>query len=153
MFDVLKEGPHYKPRLRPVGRLDKDTQGLLLFTSDGELLHRLTHPEYHVPKVYRVEARDPITSSAIAAMTEGITLQDARSGKPRTARASNITVESETSILMTIHEGIHRQVRRMLTSQGNHVAHLTRISMVSCSALILTDIARFFRAHVGCHTH
>eukprot|EP00470_Lotharella_oceanica_P001278 CAMPEP_0170169374 /NCGR_PEP_ID=MMETSP0040_2-20121228/2294_1 /TAXON_ID=641309 /ORGANISM="Lotharella oceanica, Strain CCMP622" /LENGTH=244 /DNA_ID=CAMNT_0010408085 /DNA_START=27 /DNA_END=761 /DNA_ORIENTATION=+ len=129
VIEVLQQTPYFKPRLRPVGRLDLDTTGLLLFTTDGELLHRLTHPDWHVPKRYDVETMHPVTEPMIARLRQGVELKDPRTGKFRLAAASDLKPISDTRMEMTIGQGMYRQIRRMFASQGTEVVELKRISM------------------------
>jgi len=127
--DILRDVGKYKPRLRPVGRLDMDTTGLLLFTSDGEFNQRLTHPEYHVPKRYSVRLEQKVTSQMIDSIIEGIELLDRRVGRHKLVRASEVEELDEFSLCLTIHEGMNRQIRRMFSSVGNDVLGLKRLSI------------------------
>jgi len=95
VIDVLQKVNAFKPRLRPVGRLDLDTTGLLFFTSDGELAHRLMHPTYHIPKTYLVGVQSYVNSCDVERLLHGIRLKDPRSGKTRLARAIDIVVKGE----------------------------------------------------------
>ena len=110
-------------RLYPVGRLDADTTGLILLTDDGELAHRLTHPSFEVPRVYRARVRAaPIREPALRALREGVELDDGRTGPARARRIAPDKVE------VTIHEGRKRQVRRMLEAVGHPVIDLQRVA-------------------------
>jgi 16S rRNA pseudouridine516 synthase len=108
--------------LQPVGRLDEDTTGLLLFTDDGSLIHRLTSPKHHVPKVYEVTAKHPITDEQIAALLKGVVLED----DPRPAIALAAERVSECHLRLTLAEGRYHQVKRMLAAVGNRCEALHR---------------------------
>jgi 23S rRNA pseudouridine2605 synthase len=110
-------------RLYPVGRLDADTAGLILLTDDGDLAHRLTHPSYEVPRVYRARVRRaPVRAAALEALRQGVELDDDRTAPARVRRLAPDLLE------ITIHEGRKRQVRRMCEAVGHPVAELTRIA-------------------------
>jgi 23S rRNA pseudouridine2605 synthase len=109
-----------EPRVFPVGRLDVDTEGLLLLTNDGELTHRLTHPSYGVEKEYVAEVRGTPTRAALRQLREGIELDD---GPTAPARAALL---DDSVVRLTIHEGRNRQVRRMCDAVGHPVVRLVR---------------------------
>jgi len=108
--------------LQPVGRLDEDTTGLLLFTDDGTLIHRLTSPRHHVPKVYEVTAKHALTSEQVAALLKGVVLED----DPRPAIAVAAEIVSEHHLRLTLAEGRYHQVKRMLAAVGNRCEALHR---------------------------
>lgn len=109
-----------EPRVHPVGRLDLDTEGLLLLTNDGELTHRLTHPSFGVEKEYIAEVEGRPGRGALRALREGVELED---GPTAPARVS----ELHPGVLrLTIHEGRNRQVRRMCDAVGHPVLRLVR---------------------------
>lgn len=109
-----------RPRVFPVGRLDADTEGLLLITNDGDLAHRLTHPSYGVDKEYLAEvARDP-HRGAIRKLREGVELEDGITAPAKVA------VLGDRLLRITIHEGRNRQVRRMCDAVGFPVVRLVR---------------------------
>ena len=108
------------PRVFPVGRLDVDTEGLLLLTNDGELTQRLTHPSYGVEKEYVVEVRGAPTRAVLRRLREGIELND---GPTAPARAALLDA---SVVRLTIHEGRNRQVRRMCEAVGHPVVRLVR---------------------------
>lgn len=118
---LIHEYPKYN--LAPVGRLDKDTEGLLLITDDGILSHLLTSPKHHIDKTYYVELLKDISISDIQKLEEGIILDDGY--KTKEARVKMI---SPKTIELTIHEGKYHQVKRMLESVNNKVTYLKRIS-------------------------
>ena len=109
-----------EPRVFPVGRLDVDTEGLLLLTNDGELAHRLTHPSFGVEKEYVAELEGSPSRAALRRLREGVELDD---GTTAPARAALL----EPSVVrLTVHEGRNRQVRRMCDAVGHPVVRLTR---------------------------
>jgi len=109
-----------EPRVFPVGRLDADTEGLLLLTNDGELAHRLTHPSYGVEKEYVAEVDGEPGRAALRSLREGVELDD---GMTAEARAS---LMDPSVVKLTIHEGRNRQVRRMCEAVGHPVVRLVR---------------------------
>jgi 23S rRNA pseudouridine2605 synthase len=107
--------------VHPVGRLDADTEGLLLLTNDGELTHRLTHPRFGVEKEYLVQTDRRLAAGELRRLREGIELDD---GPTAPARAS----QPEPGLVrLTIHEGRNRQVRRMFDALGHPVTRLVRV--------------------------
>ena len=120
-----------KKDLFPVGRLDKDTEGLLMITNDGELAHKLLSPKRHVDKTYLVELAFPIQEQALKALEEGVDIGEENPTLP--AKAEKV---SEKSIKLTIHEGKFHQVKRMLKAVDNEVIYLKRQTFGS---LILED--------------
>ena len=116
--------------LFPVGRLDKDTEGLLLITDDGELAHKLLSPRYHVDKTYHVTAEGIITDDDIRRLEEGVDIGEKALTLP--AKAEMIGSGQDVSeVLLTIHEGKFHQVKRMFEVIGKPVVHLKRISFGS----------------------
>lgn len=121
-------------RVYPVGRLDRDSEGLLLFTNDGELTQRLLHPRHQVDKVYLVTVRGDIRGAAERLMA--ITQLDGEPIAP--AQAAEVTRhEGQAMLRVTIHQGKNRQVRRMCAQIGLHVVRLQRIQEDS---LLLGDL-------------
>jgi 16S rRNA pseudouridine516 synthase len=108
--------------VQPVGRLDEDTTGLLLLTDDGTLIHRLTSPKHHVPKVYEVTAKHALTEAQRQALLAGVVLED----DPRPAVALAAEIVSETHLRLTLAEGRYHQVKRMLAAAGNRCEALHR---------------------------
>lgn len=108
------------PRVFPVGRLDMDSEGLLILTNDGELAHRLTHPSFGVPKEYLVQVDGEPTPSDIARLRHGVELED---GPTAPARVSAV---APNLLRIVIHEGRNRQVRRMCDAIGHPVSRLVR---------------------------
>lgn len=109
--------------LFPVGRLDKDTTGLLLLTNDGETAHRLLSPKRHVDKIYRVTLEHPLERQAAAILEQGVDIGDDKLTLP-----AQVSVQDDCTILLTIQEGRYHQVKRMLQAVGNRVLALERIS-------------------------
>ena len=112
-------------RLYNVGRLDLNSEGLLLLTNDGELANRLMHPRYGVNKTYRVVCDGTLSASEIAALTNGVELED---GLTAPAKVANIrrSTTGGTAFSITIHEGRNRQIRRMLEAVGHRTLRLKR---------------------------
>ncbi|OIU70905.1 pseudouridine synthase [Rossellomorea aquimaris] len=111
----------------PVGRLDKDTEGLLLITNDGQLSHQLLSPKRHVPKTYFAVIEGEVTERDVEAFKEGVTLEDGYYTKPGdlVILKSGLTSDIE----LTITEGKFHQVKRMFESVGKRVVYLKRLSM------------------------
>jgi 23S rRNA pseudouridine2605 synthase len=108
------------PRVYPVGRLDADTEGLLLLTNDGDLTHRLTHPSFGVEKEYLAEVEGEPAPADVRRLREGVELEDGLTAPARVASlAPNV-------LRLTIHEGRNRQVRRMCAAVGHPVLRLVR---------------------------
>ena len=114
------------PGLNPVGRLDKDTTGMLLLTDDGKLLHRIIHPKSGCLKVYHATLDRPLDGHESALFASG-TLVLHNETKPLLPAALEIL--GEKAALITLHEGRYHQVRRMFAAAGNHVLALKRISI------------------------
>jgi len=111
-------------RVFPVGRLDRNSEGLLLMTNDGELANRLTHPSYHVAKLYRVTVRGTITDKQAADLASGVMLEDGRTAEAGVRVLE--TNEERTVMEITIYEGRNRQIRRMCEAVGLTVIRLKR---------------------------
>jgi len=118
-----------KARVYPVGRLDRDSEGLILLTDDGELTYRLTHPRYEHEKEYRVLVEGHIGERALQRLREGVELED---GLTWPAQVERLEEEGGgTWLRMVIHEGRKRQVRRMCQAVGHPVRRLIRVRMGS----------------------
>ncbi len=109
-----------EPRVHPVGRLDSDTEGLLLLTNDGDLTHRLTHPSFGVEKEYLVEVSGVPSRGALRQLREGVELEDGLTAPAR------VSLTHPNLVRLTIHEGRNRQVRRMCEAVGHPVVRLVR---------------------------
>ena len=113
--------------LFPVGRLDKDTEGLLLITNDGELAHQLLSPKKHVDKVYYAEVKGVVTEEDQKAFQEGVMIEDNYRTLP--AQLTILKSDSISEIKLTIQEGKFHQVKRMFLAVGKEVIYLKRLSM------------------------
>ena len=105
-----------------MGRLDQDTTGLLLLSDDGQFIHRMSSPKKHVPKVYRVTAKHPVTAHMVERLCAGVVLDD----DPRPVRAAACALVSDCVLDLTLTEGKYHQVKRMLAAVGNRVEALHR---------------------------
>ena len=135
VYDLLP--PRWKARdpiVSPVGRLDKDTSGLLLFTDDGQLLHRLTSPKHHQPKVYRALLAEDLRGTEAALFAAGTLMLEGET-KPLLSAAFEALGPREARL--TLHEGRYHQVRRMFAATGNAVMALHRESI---GGLALEDL-------------
>ena len=108
--------------VQPVGRLDEDTTGLLLLTDDGALIHRLTSPKHHVPKVYEVGCKHEVDAKQVAALLAGVVLDD----DPAPVRAAACEPVGSHGLRLTLTEGKYHQVKRMVAAAGNRVETLHR---------------------------
>ena len=122
-------------RLFPVGRLDADSQGLLLLTNDGTLANRLTHPRYEVPKTYQATVDGRVTGKEVQRLLKGVHLAEGKTAPPRVKVVKRS--RSRSVLIITLREGRNRQVRRMLARLGHPVRDLvrTRIGRLSVRGL------------------
>ena len=111
----------------PVGRLDKDTEGLLVLTNDGQLAHRVLSPKKHVPKTYYAKIQGKVTEEDILAFEKGVILDDGYETMPSQLKV--LKSDDMSEIELTIHEGKFHQVKRMFESVGKKVVYLKRLSM------------------------
>jgi len=111
-----------KAKIFPVGRLDKDSQGLLLLTNDGDLAYQLTHPKFNIPKTYLVILNKEIEKEDIQKLKKGIRLAEGL------ARVDKIKLKNKKEVLITIHQGWNRQIRRMFNNLNYKVKELIRLS-------------------------
>ncbi len=125
VFDLLKR---HKTRLFPVGRLDVNTEGVLLLTNDGTLANQLMHPRYHIPRVYTVKVYGLLTEQDVMRLRKGIVLDD---GKTLPAEVQVLRRGEKTCLVrITLYEGRHRQIHRMLEHCGPYrVNRLQRVGM------------------------
>tara|TARA_B100000029_G_scaffold516827_3_gene635528 strand:+ start:32399 stop:33112 length:714 start_codon:yes stop_codon:yes gene_type:complete len=114
-------------RVFPVGRLDKDTEGLLLFSTDGNLSYRITHPSFHFEKEYHVLVKGKPTDNALRRLREGITIEGRRTAKARVAIRRFSKPGAWLSIVL--HEGRKRQIRKMCERVGHPVIRLVRVRL------------------------
>lgn len=124
VMDLLED---VEERVYPVGRLDKDSEGLLLLTNDGSFANGIMHPSRHISKTYRVTVRPDVTEEQLIALSSSMEL-DGKMTQPATVVVKT-KEPGRVVLLMTIHEGKNRQIRRMCESVGLEVAHLRRISI------------------------
>lgn len=124
--ELIKDVPG---RVYPVGRLDRDSEGMLLFTNDGAFSNAMTHPTKHIPKTYRVTVRPSISEEQITALTQGVIIDD-RKTAPAEVRV--ITKEEGRVVLeIILYEGRNRQIRKMCEEVGLEVARLKRTAIGS----------------------
>lgn len=115
----------YPVRLFPVGRLDYDSEGLLLLTNDGEMMNQLLHPSFEIPKSYLTKVSNSVTEDKIRLLRSGVMI-DGKITSPAEVRLIRKDAFS-TDLLITIHEGRNRQVRKMIESIGHQVVRLKRV--------------------------
>jgi len=118
--------------VQAIGRLDQDTTGLLLLTDDGQFIHRMGSPKHHVPKVYEVTVKHPLTDIQVEKLLSGVVLED----DPKPVRAAACAAVSELHLRLTLTEGKYHQVKRMVAAVGNRVEALHRSAI---GALTLPD--------------
>lgn len=122
IYDLLPENLHH---LKPVGRLDKDSTGLLILTNDGDLINELTHPSVKVPKLYRVTINGKITQNVIDEMYKGIEIEP---DKIAYAEVDVLEVDSKSTVMeVMLYQGLNRQIRKMFEHFGFEVTTLKRI--------------------------
>ena len=122
---VMDRFRDYPARLYPVGRLDYDSEGLLLLTNDGDMMNHVLHPSQEVNKVYLTKVSNQVTDEQIASLRRGVMI-DGKLTSPASVRL--IRRETfDTVLLISIHEGRNRQVRKMIESIGHQVVHLKRV--------------------------
>jgi len=123
---VMDHFRDYPVRLYPIGRLDYDSEGLLLLTNDGDLAAKLTHPRHEVDKTYLARVTGKVSAEAVHRLRAGVMLEDGFRTSP--AKVQVIREEAFASaVLITIHEGHNRQVRRMMEAVGHRVLLLRRV--------------------------
>ncbi len=124
IYDILPEEVH---NLKPVGRLDRESTGLLILTNDGDFINALAHPCLKVPKVYRVTAEGKLNLNDLVLMEKGIEIEK---GKTAYAIAQIIDFENKNTVLeITLYQGLNRQIRKMLDILGHPVISLKRLSI------------------------
>jgi pseudouridine synthase len=126
VYDLIKDVGTF---VSPVGRLDRDTSGLLLMTNDTELAEHVTNPMSHVPKTYHVTASARLSDDDLQALREGVTLSDGRTRPARVRRLHDTS--RRTSLEIPLTEGRNRQVRRMVGAVGARVLALSRVKIGS----------------------
>ena len=124
VYDLLPDRWRRRdPKISTIGRLDKETSGLLLLTDDGALLHRLTSPKHKVPKVYKATLDRPLRGDETEIFASGTLILN---GENKPCLPAKLTIVDETHVTLEITEGRYHQVRRMFAAVGNHVATLHR---------------------------
>ena len=127
---VMDKFRDYPVRLYPVGRLDYDSEGLILLTNDGDLMNNLLHPSREVDKEYLVKVSNRVTDDEIRRLRAGVQLDDGRMTSP--ADVHLVRYEAFASVLLvSIHEGLNRQVRRMFSAIGHEVVTLKRVGFAT----------------------
>ena len=116
-------------RLFPVGRLDYDTEGLLILTTDGDLCNRITHPSSEIEKIYVAKIEGQISESELAAVRKGVTIGGRTTGRCRAKRTAYDPKTDITTIEIAVHEGMNREVRRIFEAVGKTVTFLKRIAI------------------------
>ncbi|HEY9786146.1 MAG TPA: pseudouridine synthase [Candidatus Obscuribacterales bacterium] len=124
---VLDLLPPAMRHLKPVGRLDRDSEGMLILTNDGELAHALAHPSRHVSKIYRVTVQGKISERALLELAKGVRLSEGMT-QPAQVRAIK-KGEEHSTFEIVIKEGKNRQIRRMCAKLGYHVTRLVRVGI------------------------
>lgn len=123
IYDLL---PEEVKEFKPVGRLDKDSTGLLILTNDGDLINKLTHPSVEIPKVYRVVAQGRVLQPELEILAKGIEIEP---GKMAYAYGAPIEFEGKDTVLqITLYQGMNRQIRKMFDFIGHQVISLKRVS-------------------------
>lgn len=124
VYDLLPDRWRRRdPKISTIGRLDKETSGLLLLTDDGALLHHLTSPKHKVPKVYKATLDRPLRGDEIDIFASGMLMLN---GEKNPCLPAKLTIINETYVTLEITEGRYHQVRRMFAATGNHVTSLHR---------------------------
>jgi 16S rRNA pseudouridine516 synthase len=124
VYDLLPQRWRRRdPKISTIGRLDKETSGLLLLTDEGQLLHRLTSPKHHVPKLYEVTLDRPLQGNEAEIFASGTLMLN---GEKTPCLPAKLTVIDEVHVTLEITEGRYHQVRRMFAAVGNHVSALHR---------------------------
>ena len=140
VYDLFRNAVDAKvfETLVTVGRLDEDTTGFLLVTTDGKMVHAITNPDRHIKKTYRVETQNPISREDIDLIRLGVDVSVVEYGEKHEfhTRPAHVYLEHERCAILTIDEGKKRQIRRMFASLNNHVERLHRIST---EGMVLSD--------------
>lgn len=124
---VMELLPAINKRVYPVGRLDYNTSGLLLFTNDGEITQKLMHPSFEFGKTYMVVIKGDITEQELQKLRDGVDIGDFVTSKAEVKKISNLN--NQSNIQITIHEGKNRQVRRMFKAINKSIVELSRIAL------------------------
>jgi len=125
VMDLVQTASDEHEGLYPVGRLDRDTTGILLLTNDGELAHRLMHPRYNITKRYVVRTRAAVKPHEIDQLRRGVDLED---GPAKADQAAYVNLPDHHEVGLEIHEGRNRQIRRMFEALGHEITALERVT-------------------------
>lgn len=128
VLDIVR-GDYPETRLFPVGRLDYDTEGLLILTTDGDLCNRITHPSSEIEKTYTAKLEGSVSESDLASVRRGVDLDGRRTGKSRARLVSYDRKTNISTVEITIREGMNREVRRIFESIGKNVVFLKRVAI------------------------
>lgn len=131
-----------RERIYPVGRLDRETTGLLLFTNDGDMAKKLTHPRYQARKLYHVELHKPVSREDLEKLLKGVDLED---GKTKVDKAEYVEDKSSREIGVELHSGKNRIVRRLFEALGYNVVKLDRVQF---AGLTKKDLPRGMFRHL-----
>lgn len=145
VYDLIRDAGRW---VVPVGRLDQDTSGLLLLTSDTQFAERITNPDYKVPKTYLVKASTLLSDEQLQQLRDGVVLSD---GRTQPAQVKRVRDSAKYSFIeITIHEGRNRQVRRMIEAVGSKVLKLvrTRIGNLRIGDLPIAKYRELTRAEI-----
>lgn len=131
VMELIKMSEEEKRGLFPVGRLDRDTTGVLLVTNDGDLAHRLMHPSYEIDKLYRVRTKKPVKPHELDQLHKGVKLED---GIASADQVAYVALPDHHEVGISIHEGRNRQIRRMFEALGHEIASLERVNYAGLTA-------------------
>jgi len=151
MYTLLPPALRQRPQksavqgVQAVGRLDQDTTGMLVLTDDGPLIHRMSSPKHHVPKVYEVTTEDPLNNKQVQRLLDGVVLDES----PKPVRAAACEAVSDHHLRLTLTEGKYHQVKRMLAAVGNKVVglHRSQIGGMTLPADVLPGQWRWLSEH------
>ncbi len=118
--------------VKPIGRLDRNTTGVLLLTNDGELHYRLSHPKFQIPKIYRVVLNRCLTADNIQIIEQGVRLEEKKIARVKVIELKNS--KDQTELILELREGINREIRRLFQVLGFKVSELERIRFAGISA-------------------
>ena len=124
VYDLL---PEFAQALHPIGRLDHDSEGLLIMTNDGDITNRVTHPVYNIEKTYKVTVKGSMDMTKITTLRNGVVIDNYKT-KPARVFLNN-TTEDKSDLKISIKEGKNRQIRKMIEAVGNSVISLKRIQI------------------------
>jgi 23S rRNA pseudouridine2605 synthase len=131
-----------RERVYPVGRLDRETTGLLLFTNDGDMAKKLTHPRYQARKIYHVELHKPVSKEDLEKLLNGVDLED---GRTKVDKAEFVEVGNNREVGVELHSGKNRIVRRLFEALGYNVLRLDRVQF---AGLTKKDLPRGMFRHL-----